>query len=55
MDKIVEILEKHREMYASYESWYMGCLCGWDNGYEEHNDGYKQHLAEEILKVVTVG
>jgi hypothetical protein len=45
---LVKALAKHGEKYDSDCDVYSGCFCGWDNGTDEHNDGYDEHLAEVI-------
>jgi hypothetical protein len=46
---LVDVLEDHREEYDSDCGMYYGCLCGWDNGTKEHNNGFTEHLADAIL------
>lgn len=42
----------HAESYDSDCGYYYGCECGWDNGTADHNDGYPEHVADQVMEVL---
>lgn len=50
---ILAALAKHAENYDSDCNIYSGCVCGWDNGTTDDNDGYDDHLADAVLTALT--
>lgn len=49
MDAIIEVLRKHWEV-LDFDDYPMGCACGWNQVEED----IKEHIAGELLKVVTL-
>lgn len=48
LTKTAEVLGEHRENYDSDCGFWFGCSCGWDNGTDEHNEGFAEHLAQAL-------
>jgi len=48
-DALAEVIGAHSEHYDSDCGYYFGCDCGWDNGTQDNNDGYAEHVADAIL------
>lgn len=55
VDELVVVIDLHREQYDGDCGMYFGCDCGWDNGTDEHNDGYSEHVARDLVEHLTKG